>query len=480
MLWRRWQGLLAGLSLQTKFVLLFVLVSLPVLTATSLGAWYFVKERSQYLEEQSLDLASGLLRMHLAAVPTSKSLEAGGADAIGGEWLRQRRLGVLVHELDGRMLLSSLSPELSAGLMAAPQPFTASHSDWKGGDGSTHRVEGLDASLADGRPVRLILLLETGKPNRVQQAYQSVLIAIALAGGLLTVALGLMIVQQGLEPLRNFAARTRDITASSLGDRLGIDDAPAELRELAEGLNDMLQRLQDSFRRLDEFSSDLAHELRTPIGNMLGQSEVALSRARSVEEYRAVLESNIEEFHRLSRMIQDMLFLAQADSTARALTLEPVQLHEQVDKVLEYYEPLLDDKQIRVLRRGTGTASANRLLAQRAIANLLSNAVRHAPPGTMLEVAVDSPEPGRVALTVTNTGKGIPLDELPWIFQRFFRGQAARAGGEKGEGWGLGLAIVKAIMDMHGGRVSVHSTEDGTTAFTLYFPQAVPKGASDH
>lgn len=477
MLWRRWQGLLAGLSLQTKFVLLFALVSLPVLTATSLGAWYFVKERSQYLEEQSLDLAGGLLRMHLAAIPTRTSLRAGGAEAIGAEWLRERRLSVIVHDLQGGLLLSSVQPELVDGLLAAP-PFTARHSDWKGADGSTHRVEGLDAALADGTPVRLILLLETGKPNRVQQAYQSVLIAIALAGGLLTVALGLMIIQQGLEPLRNFAARTRDITASRLGDRLGIDDAPAELRELAEGLNDMLQRLQDSFRRLDEFSSDLAHELRTPIGNMLGQSEVALSRARSVEEYRAVLESNIEEFHRLSRMIQDMLFLAQADSTARALTLEPVHLHEQVDKVLEYYAPLLDDKQIRVLRRGSGTASANRLLAQRAIANLLSNAVRHAPAGTMLEVAVESPEPGRVSLTVTNTGKGIPLDELPWIFQRFFRGQAARAEGEKGEGWGLGLSIVKAIMDMHGGRVSVHSTEDGTTAFTLYFPQAMPADAS--
>ena len=292
------------------------------------------------------------------------------------------------------------------------------------------------------------------------------------------VALGIMLTQRGLEALRRLTDRTRGITASRLGDRMGMEDAPAELRELSESLNDMLQRLQDSFRRLDDFSSDLAHELRTPIGNMLGQSEVALSRARSVEEYRAVLESNVEEFHRLSRMIQDMLFLAQSDNSERALTLEDVDLKEQADKVLEYYEPLLEEKNIRVLRTGAGPSMAvraNRLLVQRAIANLISNAVRHAPRDTDLQIAIGSPdsgEPGWVELKVSNAGSRIPLEDMPWIFQRFFRGDAAKAQAREGqEGWGLGLAIVKAIMDMHGGHVKAQS-EEGLTSFTLRFPQA--------
>lgn len=460
------------LSLETRFGLLLalvVLVVLPVLTVTGLGAFYSVKERSIYYEEYSLGIAADLMRANVATFKTSQALAAGGGQ-IASDLLGRRQIGLAVFDAAGTALVDA-SPVHVPDEIVSQSIAVRRAVEWRVG-ASLHRILAVDASLGNGVPVRMVLAMNTSTPSSVQHAYRSVIIIIALTGGMLIVTLGLLLVQRGLEPLRRMTAETRDITASRLGDRLGIEDAPTELRELADGLNDMLQRLQDSFRRLDEFSSDLAHELRTPIANMLGQTEVTLSRARSVEEYRAVLESNVEEFHRLSRMIQDMLFLAQADSSEKVLDLEPIELRSQVDKVVEFYEALLDEKGIRVVRSGAATVNANRLLAQRAIANLLSNAVRHAPEGSMLDISIAPAEPGWIELKVVNPGRGIPVEDMPWIFQRFFRGSGARA--QSGEGWGLGLAIVRAIMEMHGGRVTAESAEDGETCFTLFFPQSVP------
>ena len=460
-----------SLSLEFRFGLLLALIALPVLTVTGLGAFYSVKERSRYYEEYSLAVAADLLRANVATYRTPQALAAGGR-SFAADMLGRHQIGLVLRDASGASLVDAVEARIPEDIVAQ-SVSSGDPVEWKSGS-SSYRILAAEAHLGNGSPVRLVLALNIGTPSAVQHAYQSVIIIIALTGGMLIVTLGLILMQRGLEPLRRMTAKTRDITASRLGDRLGIEDTPAELRELADGLNDMLQRLQDSFRRLDEFSSDLAHEVRTPIANMLGQTEVALSRARSVEEYRAVLESNVEEFHRLSRMIQDMLFLAQADSSEKALDLEPVELRSQVDKVVEFYEPLLDEKGIRVLRNGSAEVKANRLLAQRAIANLLSNAVRHAPEGSTLDISIAPSEPGWIALKVVNPGRGIAVDDMPWIFQRFFRGRGADGtGGKTGEGWGLGLAIVKAIMEMHGGRVTAESAPDGMTCFTLYFPEAV-------
>jgi two-component system heavy metal sensor histidine kinase CusS len=465
----------SSLALETRFTLLFALISLPVLIAISLGAFNFVKERSRYYEERNLSMAAGLMSLHVASLGNARALIEADERQLGIDLLRSRQISLVVRDAGGTDLAGALPAEVPADVVA--QSISAGMAvDWRTSNTSLYRVLAAQARLGDGSAVQLVLMLNVSSPSGVQHAYQNVLIAIALGGVVLIVGFGLMFTQLGLEPLRRLADKTRGITASRLGDRMGMEDAPAELRDLSQSLNDMLQRLQDSFRRLDEFSSDLAHELRTPIGNMLGQSEVALSRARSVEEYRAVLESNVEEFHRLSRMIQDMLFLAQADNsqkTSGALTLEEVDLKEQADKVLEYYEPLLEEKNIRVLRTGAGTVRANRLLVQRAMANLLSNAVRHAPRDTDLDISVGPAESGSsdwMALKVSNAGSRIPLEDIPWIFQRFFRGNAAREQLKEGqEGWGLGLAIVKAIMEMHGGEVQVQS-EEGLTSFILRFP----------
>jgi two-component system heavy metal sensor histidine kinase CusS len=297
------------------------------------------------------------------------------------------------------------------------------------------------------------------------------LLGITLASGLIAAGLGYLIARQGLAPLHRFAAMAGRITASRLGERLDTSELPQEVRELASSFNHMLERLQDSFRRIEQSSSDLAHEMRTPINTLLGQTQVALSRARSPAEYREVLASNAEEYERLSRMIQDMLFIARADEPHAVLDVEDVELRDEARRVAEFYEPMLDEKRIRLQCHGTGTARADRTLVGRALGNLLSNAVRHSPPGGRIDIDIgtDPVAPDCISLSVVNQGPAIAPEDMPRIFDRFYRaGTGART-----EGTGLGLAIVKTIAQLHGGSVGATS-ELGQTRFVLRLPAGTP------
>ena len=264
------------------------------------------------------------------------------------------------------------------------------------------------------------------------------------------------------------AAAVQDITASRLAERLRPEDTPAELREIAASFNGMLERLEDSFRRLNDFSSDIAHELRTPINNLLGQTQVALSRARSGDEYRTVLELNVEECERLSRMIQDMLFLAKADDARAALNQEAVDLAGECRKLIEFFEPLIEEGRLRVEVSGSGEVRADRPLLQRALANLLSNALRHTPRGETIRMEIDNADAKRVSISVVNPGPGIHSEELPRLFDRFYRTRHARD--TIAEGTGLGLAIVRSIVALHGGEVSAESRPGVETRFRLILP----------
>jgi two-component system heavy metal sensor histidine kinase CusS len=231
----------------------------------------------------------------------------------------------------------------------------------------------------------------------------------------------------------------------------------------------MLQRIDDGYRQLQDFTGDLAHEMRTPVATLLGRTQVALSQARSAEELREVLEGNEEELERLARLISDMLFVAQSDHDAVTLQREPVDLVAEAQRVAEYISLVADEKQVRLQVQGNAPPlDADRLLVQRAITNLLSNAVRHAFDGSCIDVTVGTGG-GRVTLAVTNEGEPIAAAHLDRLFDRFWRGDAGR--GRREGGTGLGLAIVRSIMAAHEGSVQVRSDARSTT-FTLAFPAA--------
>ncbi len=246
--------------------------------------------------------------------------------------------------------------------------------------------------------------------------YEILWLAIA-AGILSTGLLGWIAARRGLAPVREMTQVAQSITASRLHDRLPTAALPMELVDLAAAFNGMLARLEDSFRRLSEFSSDLAHELRTPIGSLMTQTQVALSRTRSADEYREVLYSNSEEYERLARMIADMLFLAKADNGLIVPRREAVDLATEVRELFEFYDALAEDHGVTLALAGAGTVIGERLMIRRAISNLLSNAINHTPRGGCVNVRIGKADTGSVRLAVDNPGEGIAAEHLPQTFR---------------------------------------------------------------
>jgi two-component system heavy metal sensor histidine kinase CusS len=234
-----------------------------------------------------------------------------------------------------------------------------------------------------------------------------------------------------------------------------------------EALNAMLDRLDQAFERLSRFSADLAHELRTPINNLMGEAEVALSKERPTEEYRQVLESSMDEFRRLSRLISRMLFLARAEGPHMTLQKAPIDANRLVSNVLAFFEAAGEEQGVRLTGEGVGIIQGDSELLRQALANLISNALEATRRGGEIRVQAGEME-GRTALSVVDTGRGIEAGELPRILDRFYRTKAALE--QKHPGTGLGLAIVQSIARLHGGILSISSEPGKGTVARLEFP----------
>ncbi len=295
----------------------------------------------------------------------------------------------------------------------------------------------------------------------------SVVVGAVLAG-----FLGWVTARIGLAPLRGLVTLASRTSAERLDARVRLDDLPPELVPLGESFNAMLERLEDSFRRLKEFSSDLAHELRTPISALRTQVEVALSRPRSAAQYREVLYSAMEEYERLARTIGDMLFLARSDHGLLIPQRAAVDLRAEVLALYDFYDALVESKQVRLEVTGSAMTDGDHLMIRRALGNLLSNAIRHARAGSVVTTELRVGPGDCVSIAMTNVGDPIAEDHLPRLFDRFYRVDPARV--RSSEGAGLGLAITKSIAEAHGGTISAASA-GGTTRFSITLPVALPE-----
>lgn len=346
---------------------------------------------------------------------------------------------------------------------------------WTAPTGQELRAVSASAPFADGRMVRYYLSMDRRQDNRLLAGF----IKTSLVGWpliLLAVALGAwLIARTSLAPLRRFGRLAATVGTQSLSQRISSSGLPAELFELAEEFNSMLERIDEGYRRLQDFSGELAHEMRTPVATLMGRTQVALSRSRNLSEFREVLEGNVEELERLTRLIADMLFIASAEHGQGLLRPEPVDLRQEACRIVDYMSMVAEERDLRVSVKGTATVQVDRLLVQRAITNLLSNALRHAVPNSNVSLEI-SEQDGYAALAVTNQGQSIAPEHLSRIFDRFYRIDSGRARLDGGSG--LGLAIVRSIMAMHGGLVKAHSSAGGETTFTLTF-RAIDGGPSD-
>lgn len=313
-----------------------------------------------------------------------------------------------------------------------------------------------------------IVLIATNVQHHADflMAFETQLLLVGCIGLLLMVAMGWIATRRGLRPIWRMAHVAEGISAQRLDGRLELHKLPFELRSLGTSFNEMLDRLGDSLNRLSDFSSDIAHELRTPISNLMMQTQVSLSKLRSADDYREILYSNMEEYERLARMISDMLFLAKADNGLVIPLVETVNLRGEIEALFEYYDALAAEKEITLQVEGDACVNGDRLMIRRALSNLLSNAIRHSRAQTSINVVVEERTAGTF-LFVSNQGDTISADQLPRIFDRFYRADASRR--RVDEGAGLGLAITQSIIQAHQGQISVTS-EQGRTVFEVMLP----------
>ncbi|MEI7050068.1 heavy metal sensor histidine kinase [Pseudomonas koreensis] len=330
---------------------------------------------------------------------------------------------------------------------------------WQAPDGAELALLSGEAQGPNGEPLTVIAGKVLTEREQMLASYRLRLYLAVGLGALLAFALGLVLLRRGLQPLRQLSAAVRGIDLRSLDQRLPASGTPAELLEPVQALNGMLARLDDSVQRLSQFSADLAHEIRTPLHTLLASNGQALNHPRSTAEYQELLASNMEEFERLKRMAENLMFLARAEQAERALDLQTLDLHSVGSELCDYFEALADDRQLRLENRLHGELLADQQLLQRALGNLLANAVRHADEGTLISLRRHD-EPGVCWLQVHNHGPVIAPEHLGKLFDRFYRVDPSRA--QPGNSGGLGLAIVQSIMLLHGGRVRVSSDAEGT------------------
>ena len=314
--------------------------------------------------------------------------------------------------------------------------------------GTDYRVYNAPLRAGQADSPHLSLMLDITHHQHFLQRMQRLIWLTVGLSALATALLGAWAARSGLRPLRRMGDVAASVSAHSLTQRLPQQHMPVELAELAQAFNAMLGRLDDAFQRLSAFSADIAHELRTPLSNLLTQTQVILTQPRPLEDYREALHSNLEELQWMAQLVNDMLYLAKADHGLLVPKREPLALADEVDALLEFFALLAEDAHVSLVREGTAQTLGDRAMLRRALSNLLDNALRFTPAGGEIRVRmVDG-----VTLTVENTGDGIPPELLPKLFDRFYRADPARHEGSS-EHAGLGLAITQSIVRAHGGRI---------------------------
>ena len=315
-------------------------------------------------------------------------------------------------------------------------------------------------------PVQAVLSLDVSEDDRVLERLARTLVAAALAGAVVIAAGGFTLVQIGLRPVRDLSAQIQALEADTLHRLLDGSAQPDELVPLVAHVNELLKRLHKAYEQLEAFNADVAHELFTPLATLMGSTEVALRKARDADALRDVLGSHLEDLQRMSMIVQDMLFLSQADRGAEARREHVGSLAGVVRAVVDLHEAAIEEAGLQVRIDGDATCTADVRLLQRALSNLIGNATRHAHPHSTVFVQIDRLD-GEIALRVVNEGQTISAEHLPYLFNRFYRVDAARSDAARNHG--LGLAIVAAIARMHGGRTMVDSS-DGVTSIGLAVP----------
>ncbi|WP_313107888.1 MULTISPECIES: Cu(+)/Ag(+) sensor histidine kinase [Pseudescherichia] len=462
-------------------------ISLSTILAFISFTWFMLHSVENHFAEQDVsDLQQINTTMH-GILQSSADPDEKKISKIKESIASYRNVAVLLMDPQGNTLFSS-----SQGAALRPAMKTADFSSHRrmqdvflwtvedpvrpvhGGPGmkmETYRIIASSGTATlQGKSQNYVLLtgLSINFHLHYLDALKKNLIAIAVVISLLIVLIIRIAVRQGHLPLRNVSNAIKNITSENLDARLEPSRVPIELEQLVVSFNHMIEKIEDVFTRQANFSADIAHEIRTPITNLVTQTEIALSQDRTQKELEDVLYSSLEEYNRMTKMVSDMLFLAQADNNQLIPDRVMFDLSAEIIKVFDFFEAWAEERNITLKFTGVHCLiEGDPQMFRRAINNLLSNALRYTPEGQAVTVSIKEQE-NHFELMIENPGKPVPEEHLPRLFDRFYRVDPSRQ--RKGEGSGIGLAIVKSIVEAHHGRVHVES-DVRSTRFILSVPR---------
>jgi two-component system heavy metal sensor histidine kinase CusS len=457
-------------SITGRLVALYALATLSILIASgaflsSMLEFHLARQKTEFLADE-VDSLKAIQQQHPQSVESLR--DEIQVEASSGHFLHYY---IRVSE-EGRRLLET--PGMAAILPeAAFEALPLLSADPVNGrrhtspTGNSYLLVKVAAPVGEHQRV-MQLAIDTSPDEALIEEYQRDAMIVVGLGTLFSTLAGMFIARRGLAPLRAVTAHIQRITATQLHERVGATRWPVELELLATAFDDMLSRLERSFERLSQFSADLAHELRTPINNLMGEAEVALTRSRSAAEYRQVLESSCEEFGHLSRIIDSLLFLARAENSETPIERVPLDARAEALQVCEFYADLADERGVNVSVVGAGTLLGDAILLRRAVSNLIANALNHTPAGGNVAVRVEATA-SHLDVLVQDDGCGVAPEHLPRLFERFYRVDSVRS---RTDGSGLGLALVKSITELHDGSVDIESELGRGTTVRLRFPAA--------
>ncbi|MBU2742069.1 MULTISPECIES: heavy metal sensor histidine kinase [Acidithiobacillus] len=375
-------------------------------------------------------------------------------------WVSRSQEGIIARGRSDNPLLDSNKP-----FDRKPKAFEPQQWHWKV---KKHEHFQVMAQRFAGQPASIIYVaIRTSESEHFLAFYRYALALSIILALFIAILAGYLIARRGLRPVHQLASLVDELSASQLHRRIAGDNWPSELATLAENFDRLLERLEDSFARISRFSADIAHELRTPIHILRGEGELALSRNRSIPEYQACIASAMDEYERLSRMVDALLFLARAEQDHNALDKQQLDIHQEMASLCSFYQAMADEQDVTLNNDAQGSITANSDLLRRAVSNLLSNALRHTPAGGSIRIYCEQSRE-QVQLIVSDTGSGIADADLDRVFDRFYSADAARM--RRGQGTGLGLAIVQSIVHLHGGKIRLKSVAGKGTTAILSFP----------
>ena len=451
-------------SIAFQLILLFT-VAAALLLACGLGVFYSIVVRHAFAEDNAVQ-ADKMFAL-------STDLRENGPDLFAEE-LTANRAGehtpYSIRMLDSQGRIVAETPGMDRLIPTQIFP-TAREPREALGDRRDYRTAAKLFSLvafneySNGQTYTLQVAQDRSSDEKVERNFAVLFVAVLSGGVLASALIAIIVTRRGLRPLGQMAQLLGRIGPDQLKERIGSTGWPRELQPLAIAFDQMLMRLDDSFTRLSQFSADLAHELRTPIANMLGEAQVALTRERTAVEYRETIESAVAECERLSRIVDNLLFVARVDAAREPIARKRFDARAAVEKISAFYQTVADDHHVTISCSGDGQIYADPDLFERAVGNLLDNALRFTAEHGAIRIAV-SKHNSDFEVAVSDTGAGIPPEHLPRVFDRFYRAESSRSS----DGAGLGLALVKSIVELHGGQATIESNPGQGTIVKLRFP----------